>query len=176
MAKKHQFKFLSQSVLLEESGLPRINTLVIITITILLIGFITWSNYVDIEEQLSANGQIILSDEGVYKVIGHLNANDIVKIDEDYRVYISVPGITSKEDLKGNLENILIKPRYTDSGEVYYEFVITFDSAKYSNDSDTNPLLVGMNCRLNIVTGSKTMLQYLLGNLYDTGRSTFDLK
>ena len=176
MAKKHQFKFLSQSVLLEESGLPRINTLVIMTITILLIGFITWSNYVDIEEQLSASGQITLSDEGIYKVIGRLNANDIVKVDEDYRVYISVPGITSKEDLKGNLDEILIKPRYTDSGEVYYEFIITFDSSKFSNKSDDNPLLVGMSCRLNIVTGSKTMLQYLLGTLYDTGKDVFDIK
>jgi len=175
MGKKHQFKFLSQSVLLEESGLPRINALIIMTITVIVIGFIVWSSFVTIEESLSSSGQVTMSDTSEYQITGYMSANDIIKISEGAKVNVSIPGITSRNTLKGDLVSVNNEPRYTQSGDALYEFLVVFESGKYKFKSDDSPILLGMNCRLEIVTGSKTMLQYLLGNLYDTGKSTFDI-
>ena len=172
-----KMNFLSESVLLEESGLPFMNTIVIVTITLVIILFIVWSSLLILEENISVDAQTIVeSDSEEIYFVGYVPSKDVVFIDEGARIYITIPGVTNRQKLKGVLHEVYLTPKYDTQNNAYYEIRVELDESQSRTDDIKSTLLTGMDANLKVVTGSKTMLQYLLGTLYDTGKTAFNIK
>jgi len=169
MAKKRRMKYLSESMLLEERGLPRVNVIITLLVTLILVSFIVWSSLVVVEEAVSFKGQVL---EGVINnnmMLGKVAPADISELSLEDLVYVSVPGVTSREKIKGRIINIDSSPQYTSDDQVYYHVVVRMDK----NHDGVRDLLVGMTGSISAVTEEKSLLQYLLGNLYESGKSAF---
>jgi hypothetical protein len=177
MKKKNKLKFLSESILLEESGLPMLNTIVIIMITVSILMFIIWSSYIVIEESVSVSAQLNINEEtSAYEAIGIVGTRDISTISENAEVYFAIPGVTGRQDITGVLREINAEPKYDSVGNVYYNVYISLGLTDNLKKEIGTKLLKGMEGKLTIVTGTRSMLQYLLGSLYDNGRDAFNIK
>jgi hypothetical protein len=169
MKKKHNYRFLTESILLEESGLPKINTIVIVSVFVFLALFIVWANMLEIEETIKLEGRVIdLNDE--YKVIVEIPSEDIVNVDEGFIAHITIPGITYRDSILGSIEIFNKSAKESDNGTVY-EALIVIDKNDYKEYDLKETLLNGMSTNVKLITETKSLIQYLLGNLYDTGKS-----
>jgi HlyD family secretion protein/adhesin transport system membrane fusion protein len=61
--------YLSESVLLEERGLPYIQSTLIIVVSLLILAFIIWANFLTIDDKVSIDGYVI-PDEESYIFLG----------------------------------------------------------------------------------------------------------
>ncbi len=73
-----QLRHLSQSVILEEVGPPRIVRLLLLTITLSIFGFIGWTSVTNLTESTKASGEVVPS--GSIMSIQHLEGGIISKI------------------------------------------------------------------------------------------------
>lgn len=166
---RNKYKFLSKSVLLEESGLPRLYGLIIIIITAFIIGFIIWSNQVMINDTVSANGYAIrvIGNDIKYDFIAKISSKNIIQIKTNNEVMLSIPGITDRSMIKGNIININYDPEIDSNDRVYYEISIETELDENAKNKLNLLLLDNMETKVEIVTGNRTLLQYILGPLWD---------
>ena len=178
MKRSKKMNFLSESILLEESGLPKINTIIIVSVTALIVLFLVWANMLIMEESVAIDGQVILYDLGNKPIafLGFVRTSDLVQISLGSDVYIDIPGVTSRQSLNGMVIEIDISPHYDTQNNAYYEVLIELNESDDKVDELSSILVTGMESQLKVITGSRTMLQYLLGTLYDTGRGAFNIK
>lgn len=169
--KKNKLKFLSESILLEETGLPKMNVVITVCVSLFIVAFVAWANLVVLEEDMTIGGQVTVTTLGHYEMLGLVPAKDIVDLSVEDPVYVSIPGVTGREKMTGMITAINTSPQYDTSGNVFYKATIVLES----NDSDQT-LFEGMEGSISVVTGNKTLLQYLLGNLYDSGKDAFNIK
>lgn len=176
MKNNKNMKFLSESILLEESGLPFINSIVIMSVALFIITFIAWSSFVYMEDTVSLGASTIASDNNKYEFIAKAGTSDVIAIEEGNRVYISIPGVTGRQSIVGTISDIDTNPNHTEQGRTYYEVTIDYVLEKHKKAELEEILIEGMEGQMKIVTGTRSMLQYLLGNLYDTGKEIFSIK
>jgi multidrug efflux pump subunit AcrA (membrane-fusion protein) len=169
MKTNKRYKFLSKSVLLEESGLPRMYGFTILAITAFIIGFIFWASQVMINDTVSANGYAIRSieNEENYEFIAKVSSKNIAHVRLENEVTLSIPGITDRERINGCVAEINHEPEIDSNGRVYYEIIIEPKLNEVMRNELGLLLLDNMEIRTEIVTGNKTLLQYILGPLWD---------
>lgn len=167
MKKRKNLKFLSQSVLLEESGLPRINTLIIFVVFAMVASFITWSSIIKIDDVTTVKGAVVQEENKAQKISfnAKIPSKEILVIKEGVPVSINIPGVTGN-NIMGTIEYIDKTPITDSKGDVYYKAVV-----KASNDSGTlieiNKIIIpGMEANVNIITGSRTLLQHFVGPIF----------
>lgn len=170
MKKKRDYRFISESVLLEERGLPFIKVLIIISVTILIFLFILWSNTYEIDEELVYRGVVDLTGEDLV-FMGQVPADQVLQVSVGQEMFIMIRGYGDGEEVAGVLTHIEDNPRMSTSGSIYYEVTIV---PRNQNMWTQGLPLKGMVCQVRTVIKTKTLLNYLLGNLYDTGRELFD--
>lgn len=167
-----KYKYLSESVLLEETGLPNINVAIIVVVTFFVLLFITWSNFIIMEDTLNLTGTVVESGDAVY-LYSKLTTSEVINVDRYADVYVNIPGITGRTALTGKVNEVVKTPQYDAEGKVYYLAKVELISISAEMKSQ---LIEGLSARMEVVTGSRTMLEYLLGNLYETGKDTFNIK
>lgn len=175
MKNKKKMKFLSESILLEESGLPMINTIVIVSVTTLIILFLAWANMLIMEESIELDGQVVINENDL-ELLGFVRTNNFILVSENADVFIDIPGITNRKSLKGSIVSINTIPKYDIQNNAYYEVKIKLTESDEEIKELSNILVTGMESQVKVVTGTRTMLQYLLGTLYDTGKDAFNIK
>ncbi len=167
MSKRRKLRFLSESVLLEESGLPMINKVTIITVVVIITCFIFWASQSTITDELSLTGVVLNSETGHHFVgLGDVEAKIEVKVGDD--VQINLIGITSKQKIRGKV--IEIEPmKNPPEGSDYLVMIIV---EAVNNDlvykSIKADLIEGMDLSMEVVVAERTLIQYILGSFYDT--------
>ena len=166
MKKNQKLKFLSESILLEESGLPFSSVAVIVSIAIFIGLFLGWSSQVMIEDSVTIQGNLeeINLDQAEMSIIGYATTNTITSIEEGSIVYINIPGLTGQMSLRGKVAEVGTEPITGNQSKSYYPVTVRF-----SKNQSEETFLTGMETSLKIITGKRTLLQYFLGSLYDTG-------
>lgn len=172
--KSKRMKFLSESVLLEESGLPWINTIVILTIAVLLVLFIIWANALVMDESIEVTGSVGKEMDS-FVINGYVPSTEITMIDEGTLAYIDIKGITDRKSIVGVVDHIYETPIETED-ENYYLIRIGMSDTENSSIDIENELLEGLDTHISVVTDTRTLLQYMLGNIYDVGRNAFDFR
>lgn len=173
MKKNTKLKFLSESILLEESGLPLINTIVIVSITLFLVLFLVWANYMEIEDTISVTGFSAVSGTSIEdkSFIGFVQTKDVTSIDIGQKSYIDIAGITGRQSLSGSVKRIGDEPIKDTQNRTYYEIEIQLLTETIDGFDLEEVLLDEMESDIQIVTGTRSLLQYFLGNLYDVGKN-----
>lgn len=169
--KNKKLKFLSKSVLLEEAGLPSINRTIIITIFIILVSFIVWSNYIIIDESIGVSGYVAVQERDNIQFIAHVPSKNISKVKVGYKSLIEIPGVTNREDLVSEVVAVDVRPYENSSGRVYYKVVLKSDYDSATNSYLKNILLDGMELNAQVIVDNKSLLRYLLGPLWITGEN-----
>lgn len=175
MSKKNNFKYLSQSVLLEEKGLPRINKLIIIVIFSMLIGFLMWANYMQMDEILSVKGYVIAKENSNinFSFIAKIPSKEILNIDEGLSSNISIPALSDNGNIDGTISYVDGKLKIDEQGFSYYTAIIVGEvdekKIKYFNDN----LIENMETQINIVIGSRNLIEYFLKPVLKTTQNAF---
>lgn len=175
MAKKgEKLKFLTQSVLLEEEGLPRINSIIIIAVFTIVIAFLMWSNIMEIDEVVVVDGYAIQKESTQYLLVAHIPSKEIGIIGEGLSVTINIPGIT-KKPLEGTIKNIENTPKLNKQGATYYEAFIKTDKQEMNNYFEQIQV-PSLEANVEIILGNKTLFQNLLGPIYHAKENAFRLR
>lgn len=167
--KNYKLKFLSESVLLEETGLPLINTTIILSMALLISLFVLWATQMKIDDHLNLSGNVVAveTESGAYQIDCYATSNSVLAIQVGATVYVNIPGVTGKQFLTGYVVETGALPQYDADNNVYYIVQIQLEK-----DNIIEKMLIGMEANAEIVVGSRTIMQYLFGALYDTGMST----
>jgi hypothetical protein len=74
--------------------------------------------------------------------------------------YITIPGLTGKERIEASIRSIESQPSQVNTERLYYGILI-------DNPNREMKLYEGMEIQIDIKIGERTLMQYLLGRLYD---------
>ena len=176
MAKKRSnLKFLSQSVLLEEAGLPRVNTLIILVVFTMVVSFIAWANVMEIDEVVAVNGVVVQekSADLNFSFRAQIPSREIGNISEGFSVVMNIPGVTEKKPVTGKIELIKKIPATNQQGVAYYEAIVKPGNDKEMLKNLDEVLLDGMETKVEIIVGSRTLFQYLLGPVFSARENAF---
>jgi membrane fusion protein, adhesin transport system len=99
--------------------------------------------------------------------IGHIKGGQPVKIK------VSAYDFSRYGNVTGMLKTISASTFQTEKDQSYYKARIKLDRNYVGNDSQRNLILPGMTVQANIITGDKTVLQYLLKPLHVAADSAF---
>ncbi len=174
MKKRHQYKYLSKSILLEESGLPRIHLLTILTITITILLFIIWSNFMVVNDTVSVKGYVEkhpFSDSG-FQLIGMVASKDIASIKLNDPIKLSISGVTTKNKISGKITQINENPYVDRNGDAHYQIVVVPQNENQVMSTLTPVLYDKMDTRIEVIVGSRSLMQYFLGPLWDASNNS----
>lgn len=105
---------------------------------------------VPVDKDMVVEAAVLPSD------IGH------VKVGQPVKVKISAFDFSRYGSVPGKVDNISATTFQTDKDESFYKVKVTLDRAYVGNDPRQNRITPGMTLQANIVTGKKTVMQYLL--------------
>jgi hypothetical protein len=174
MKKNNNLKFLSRSILFEEQGIPNIYKISILAVTIMIISFIIWSSQVIINEKITVNGYAekdLFVDIG-YDFIALVPSRNISEVRQNNSVFLSISGITNKNKISAYVSKIDKKPIRDSYGKTYYKVTITPAITDTEKEKLKLIILDRMETSSEIVLREKTLLQYLLGPLWDARVNT----
>lgn len=123
-----------------------------------------------------AQGAVISAGDVVMQIVPedielmaevHIANRDIghVKSGLDVVLKITTYDFSRYGSLKATLEDISATSYYSDTEEPYYLGKITLDSS-YLDEEGKYPLLPGMTLRAEIITGNKSVMEYILKPIY----------
>lgn len=118
-------------------------------------------------------GQVIMQIvpiEGPLIVETKINPRDIghVKIGQTSKVKVSSYDFSRYGSVEGTVEYISASTFIDDEGNKYYKGRIILSQNYVGNDSKKNIIVPGMTVQTDIVTGSKSILQYLLKPIHSS--------
>ena len=116
---------------------------------------------VPVEKSLEVEAMVSPSD------VGHLKEGQPVKIK------VSAYDFSRYGNVNGKLKNISASTFQTEKNESFYKARVTLDQNYVGTDSRRNLILPGMTVQASIVTGEKTILQYLLKPLHVAADNAF---
>ena len=120
-----------------------------------------------IMEIVPAGRELIVESRITTRDIGHVHIGQRAKVKVDTYDFARYGAIT------GRLKSISATTFQDDDGRPYYKGVITLDKAYVGRNPRGNPVTPGMTVQAEIVTGSKSILAYLLKPIYTTLNSGF---
>jgi hypothetical protein len=163
---------LSQSVLLEEVGLPKLNTFIITVVFVLVISFLTWSMNMELDEVIVNEGYFVQSEDSVLLDINaHIPLSDIAAISIGDDVKVNIPTSIDNLSIRGNIVNIEKIPRLDEKNNIYYVAKININNESVRQNNDF--LIPGMVANLEIKIGSRSLFDYLLGSIYKVPEKAF---
>jgi HlyD family type I secretion membrane fusion protein len=121
----------------------------------------TLMEIVPVENKLEIEAMVAPSD------IGQMKPGQPVKIK------VSAYDFSRYGNVTGTLENISASTFQTEKKESFYKAKIKLDQAYVGKDAARNLILPGMTVQAGIITGDKTILQYLLKPLQVAADSAF---
>ena len=116
---------------------------------------------VPIEDNLVAEVQILPRD------IGHLS------IGQPARIKVTTYDVAQFGSLEGELSHISASTFQDEAGDPFFKGVIELSQVYIGGGAERHPVLPGMVVDVDINTGRKTLLQYLLKPLYRTFDRSF---
>ncbi len=116
---------------------------------------------VPVEEELMVEALVSPSDAGN------------LKIGQPVKVKVSAYDFARYGSLPGTLKNISASTFQTEKGDSYYKAKVKLDRNYVGSDPTRNQVLPGMTVQTDIVTGQKTILEYLLKPLYTATQTAF---
>lgn len=179
MAKhRRDIKYLSQSILLEEQGLPRVNTWMILIVFAMVAAFVVWSIQMEIDEVAKVDGNVVLKSDSVneYSLVLKIPSKEMSSIKDKASVFITIPGLAEKEPFRGTIKEIEQTPKTGIKGEIYYEAALSLgmDETKFSNVNKM--LMAGMVIHGEVITGKRTLFQYILSPINTAQKNAFKEK
>ena len=99
--------------------------------------------------------------------VGHLRAGQAAE------VKVTTYDMARFGTVEGRLKRVSASTFEDEEGKPFYKGVIELSQAYVGNDPDYNPIQPGMVVHADIITGSKTLLQYLLKPVYRGLSSAF---
>ncbi len=78
--------------------------------------------------------------------------------------------------LEGTLDRISASTFQTDQGDLYYRAIVKLDKSYMGDDPEQHAVLPGMTVQANIITGQKSILDYLLKPVYRGFSQSFSEK
>lgn len=171
-AMKKNLKFLSRSVLLEESGLPKINRVIIVSVFLMVVLFTLWANQMLINDTVSVSGKIVrdISEKGFHVNLS-VPSKEITMISEDMEALISISGITDRKKIDARVERIIKVPQYDDYSRTFYEVRVVPMVDDETQKTLKHIVIRGMEARVEIVTGKRNLLQYYFSKIWDARNS-----
>lgn len=164
--RKEQLRFLSQSILLEESGLPGLNIALILLVTLSVVGFLVWANIFQVDETLSLTGKIIQDPvsqkNGGFEMTAMIPATDLYKVREGSRAMLAIGGITKKNPIPVTVINVDPTSVVSDGPQGMISVKLAADDAK-KLESIKPYILTETKTTVTVVTGSKTLFESLMG-------------
>ena len=111
--------------------------------------------------------KIVPSDEHMVAEV-KLTPNHIGHVKVGHPVEIKVTAFDAElyGAVKGEVKSISPTTFQTQEGDVYYKAIIALDREAVGRGGKTYPLLPGMMVQADIITGSKSVMQYLLKPIY----------
>ncbi len=169
---KKNLKFLSRSVLLEESGLPMINRTIIISVFLMIILFVIWANQMMINDTVSVPGKIVrdVSEKGFHVNLS-VPSKDIALISEDMDALINISGITDRNKIDARVERIIKVPQTDNYSNTFYEVRVVPMVEDEIQHKLKLKVIRGMDARVEIVTGKRNLLQYYFSKIWDARNS-----
>ncbi len=99
--------------------------------------------------------------------IGHVHVGQPVKLrftSYDFSRYGKVAG---------TLKDLSAAALLDKDGTPYHQGIVSLSQNYVGNTPGKNPIIVGMTVQADIITGSKTVLQYLLKPIYASSKQVF---
>ncbi|MES2729484.1 MAG: HlyD family type I secretion periplasmic adaptor subunit [Pseudomonadota bacterium] len=121
----------------------------------------TLMEIVPVEEDLMVEAFVSPSDAGN------------LQIGQPVKVKVSAYDFSRYGSIPGALKNISASTFQTEKGEAYYKAKVRLERNYVGQDSTRNMVLPGMTVQADIVTGDKTILQYLLKPIYTATQTAF---
>lgn len=118
-------------------------------------------------EVVPVTGEMLVESKVNPRDIGHINVGDPVKVKVltyDFARYGSI---------SGKLTNISASTFENKEGQPYYQATVSLDKQYFEHRNGKKYLKPGMTVQADIVTGQKTILQYLLKPVHRAGESAF---
>lgn len=170
MKKSKQIKFLSRSILLEEAGLPWMNTWIIIILCLGIVGFLFWANVMTLNETVTGIGPVS-SGAGHYEVQLSVPSESIMSLELNQKVNVSVPQYESDLVVKGLVK--AIESTVTGDTSTSQSINISVDLIPTTEQISKLERLEKQNVQMNgeIIVGSKSLLTYMLGPVFKLGSS-----
>lgn len=170
MAKNNnKIKFLSQSVLLEEKGLPGLNALIVLIVSLMLCAFIAWSMVMEIDDTVRVSGLVVEDPllKGQFSVIALISPNEIGSIKEGLKASVRLGELISKKPIHGMVSVLDKTPKSTADNRILYEAVITLNDSKDESQRHSVAFVSGMEVAVEITVGSRTFFNYFLGPIFN---------
>lgn len=176
--KKNKFKFLSQSVLLEEQGMPKLNFWIIVIVFAMVVSFVSWSIVMELDQVITVSGSVIGDNnaEGTYAFSVQIPSEEIAVVDEGLRVTINIPGVKTSSPLMGKIERVETVGTTSTSGNVYFEGKVIPDKNSNQYATVESQLHLGMKVNYQVVVGKRSLFEYFLGPVLKTNESAFKEK
>lgn len=161
--RKNKLGFLSRNILLEETGLPGINYLIIITIFTIVCAFIIWANFLNMDEISTIDGALLVdSKEKVpSKFAAFIEEKDFNQFKSGQNAQIKIPKISNKIIIQGVIENINKEVIIERKDKKYYEAIINVSDEEKSKISQVL-IKDSVSITVDVITGSRTLFEYLL--------------
>lgn len=158
-----RYRLRNEADALESYGLPHMHIFLIFMVLLIVSSFLTWSNYVKLDESLLVSGMTI-QENGEWKYIGYADTSKITKISMDNPVMIYYEGNSEETAVWASIEDIDRQP-FIDNNRSMYQITFITGEQLYSEN-----YMEGMEVNIVIKVGERTLLQYLMGYLYDAVR------
>ena len=114
----------------------------------------------DIMEIVPIDEELVIEARIAPRDVGH------VTIGQDVSVKISTYDFARFGDLPGTLERISASTFQDEKGQHYYKGIVRLARNYVGDDPAQNLVLPGMTVQANILTGERTVMQYLLKPIY----------
>lgn len=164
--KKNKLKYLSKSMLLEEEGLPQINVILALTISITVLLFILWANFMEVKDIVNTKGILNTVDNEDYEALLVVPNDKVVDISIGNLVYVNVPGVTKKDSIIGVVSNVKNEEI---NNSISYIAIIELD-LNYRQEELMNLITYDkIEVSGEIITGKRSIMKYILGPLWEIG-------
>lgn len=163
-----KLQFLSRSVLLEESGLPKMNRVTILSVFLILVLFGFWASEMTINDSVSIDGEIvqIQSDAGYY-IDAKVYSGDLGSISEGMPALIHIAGITERKKIDAVVDRIVKVPQKDNYSRTYYEVRVYPVIIEGDKSVSKAKVVRGMDASVEVITGTRNLLQYYFSRLWD---------
>lgn len=169
--KNDNLKYLSKSMLLEEEGVPRINIMIILTISLTILLFILWAGIMEINEAVHANG-IYKDYEGDTRTAELIiPSNKVTDISIQNMVFLTMPGVTNKDTIKGYVTEVKYLKNESDDTITMYLAIVKLELTERQLASIKKLGLEQIEVSGEIITGKRSLLKQFLGPLWDIGKN-----
>lgn len=162
MKREEQMKFLSRSILLEGSGLSRINTWIILILFLCVTGFLYWASVMTLNETIVASGNI-KQKNNQYSVQLIIPAESIMSLEVGQIVDITTAQKSNKYQFKGSVNGISSATSGTTTDKQYFDVTVDLSSGLEEQAYLRRMSDLSMQVNLEIIIGSRSILAYMLG-------------